>query len=380
MKNHFVCFLIMMASFTSLQFAHSTDPQMDLSFQVYPKEIRWGDLFFVRLTVSNKEDRSINVIRQRGYEPTDCMLFSENEAFYHWFTPEKTERLEGVFCIASTEYPARHYLLKPQEESVIYFFAFWMPVPDHPADQEAEMLRQRIGDTGETFVFKTEVQLRSGFSTGNDDARNVWKMLPENDSIYPLETTITVKPRTENELSLLRNWFQEIPYTNGSHGRMPHNLFAHSFHVHGSPYHVQANSPEEYQKKREPLYKKMLEFFKSMETRTPESLARIKRTNELASALLKLPDSELSTNMKEFIQLRGFLVDMRYAENEEMEKAAFEKMCEFVAEAKDKELWTQLVTEIGFASIQHHEYFPYMKVEEYKKLFRDRFDVNRVLR
>ena len=80
--------------------------------------------------------------------------------------------------------------------------------------------------------------------------------------------------------------------------------------------------------------------------------------------------------MVEFIQLRGFLVDMRYAENPETEKAAFEKLMDFVKDAKDKELWIRFLDEIGFYSITHRTYFPFEKVEQYRKLFGERFSID----
>jgi len=77
--------------------------------------------------------------------------------------------------------------------------------------------------------------------------------------------------------------------------------------------------------------------------------------------------------MVEFIQLRGFLVDMRYAENERAEQAAFEKLLDFVDTARDKELWIRFLDEIGFYSIMHHTHFPSRKVEHYRELFIKRF-------
>ena len=139
---------------------------------------------------------------------------------------------------------------------------------------------------------------------------------------------------------------------------------------------MEAPTPEELEKKRRPFYDAYGKFFVSMENRTPESLARIERTNELAAQILeraKQPDSTISQNMIEFIQLRGFLVDMRYAENPEAEKAGFEKLMDFVEKAKDKKLWISFLEEVGFWSIYHRTHFPYEKVEQYRKLFGARF-------
>ena len=101
-----------------------------------------------------------------------------------------------------------------------------------------------------------------------------------------------------------------------------------------------------------------------------------KQANDLASQIIersRQPDSTISQNMVEFIQLRGFLVDMRYAENERAEQAAFEKLLDFVDTARDKELWIRFLDEIGFYSIMHHTHFPSRKVEHYRELFIKRF-------
>ena len=78
-----------------------------------------------------------------------------------------------------------------------------------------------------------------------------------------------------------------------------------------------------------------------MATLIPESLARIRKTNELAAKILeraKQPNSTISHNMVEFIQLQSFLVDIRYGRNSESEKAAFDGLVKFVENAKDKDL------------------------------------------
>ena len=70
-----------------------------------------------------------------------------------------------------------------------------------------------------------------------------------------------------------------------------------------------------------------------------------------------LPDSEILTNMKELIQLRRLFVDMRYAENEEMEETAFRKLMDFIENAQDKELWRVFTYEVGFYGILNQTHF-----------------------
>ena len=154
------------------------------------------------------------------------------------------------------------------------------------------------------------------------------------------------------------------------------HVFAHPYYVRDSPFKMEASTPEELGKKRNPFFKAYRGFFSSMETRTPESLARIKRTNELAKQILesaKHPDSTISQNMVEFIQLRGFLVDIRYAENPDAEQAAFDKLVKFVGSANDKELWLKFLDEMGFSSIVNYANFKHEKVQQYRKQFAEHF-------
>jgi hypothetical protein len=77
--------------------------------------------------------------------------------------------------------------------------------------------------------------------------------------------------------------------------------------------------------------------------------------------------------MKEFIQLRGYLVDLRFAENEKDEENAFNKFVTFIEKSKDKKLWIRFVDEIALKSILDNEYFPHEKIEDYRKRFNKKF-------
>lgn len=88
----------------------------------------------------------------------------------------------------------------------------------------------------------------------------------------------------------------------------------------------------------------------------------------------------------EFIQIRGFLVDMRHAENRESEKAAFEKLMDFVEQAKDKELWIKFLDEVGLLSIRsivsqdrRDEAPSFYRAASYRKLFVEQFPREKVL-
>jgi ribosomal protein S8 len=165
-------------------------------------------------------------------------------------------------------------------------------------------------------------------------------------------------------LNLIHQWYFEIPSTVNLYQHWTsHGLFVHPHHAKGSPHILKLDEKENEN------------FIALMRTRTPELLSRVKRTKELEAELLKLPDSELSQNMKEFIKLRGYLVDIRFAENETAENNAFDDLVKFVDKSKDKELWIHFVDEVAFDSIFDTEYFPHKKVQNYRKRFAEKFTV-----
>jgi len=183
---------------------------------------------------------------------------------------------------------------------------------------------------------------------------------------FKMETSIRILPRPEEELSLLHEWYLELPTTSSLDRWTREHVFAHPFHVRASPFKVEPQLTEilwidietqgrailEFMLIRQPFRLAYRAFFTSMETRTPELLARIERTNELAAKIVeqsKQPGSTISRNMVEFIQLRSFLVAMRYADNSGTEQAAFDSLVNFVENAHYKDLWLKFIDEIGFA-------------------------------
>lgn len=59
----------------------------------------------------------------------------------------------------------------------------------------------------------------------------------------------------------------------------------------------------------------------------------------------------------------GFLVEMRYAENEEAEEKVFENLVTFVEKSRDKALWVNFIHDVALESIQNSNHFPQNKVE-----------------
>lgn len=192
--------------------------------------------------------------------------------------------------------------------------------------------------------------------------------------------SLEVYPRKEEDLQLLWEWYRELPDTYYS-GWTENPIFANADYVRDSPYNIPVDDLKEISEKREPFYEEFEKFFQLMQTRTPEALARIKRTNELAAQIIeqsKQPDSTFSQNMVEFIQLRGLLVDMRYAESEEAEKAAFEKLMDFADASQDKELWKNFVYEIGLPSIMSVDDSWTSRLLKYRKQFAERFEIKQL--
>ncbi|MDR1477368.1 MAG: hypothetical protein LBJ00_00320 [Planctomycetaceae bacterium] len=257
----------------------------------------------------------------------------------------------------------RWFLEHPKSNFDLAFRFEGIDMPLCKADgSEFEITYEPAEKSTYTFIpdifTKEELQLK-GYKLSNEVSTAVEKGFVGS---YNSRYSVSILPRSNKILNQIHQWYLLFPNTFDLQGHwIGHGLFAHPHHAIGSPYH-HVNAKEEYEK-----------FFISMRTRTPELLKRIKRTKELEAELLKLPDSELSQNMKEFIQLRGHLVDIRFAENATEENKAFDNFVKFIDKSKDKELWIRFVIEIGFNSIVDHEYFPYKKAEDYCKRFTEKF-------
>ena len=210
------------------------------------------------------------------------------------------------------------------------------------------------------------------------------------------EGMLTIHPRPKEEYALLHQWFLEIPETVDQSSWHYGGVFVHPLHASRSPLKVtpnlQGEEPQEFREFRPSTYERHQEFLKylgkmkrdtpseikrfestrnnfkpqfevykiseyrhlrreeygvffaSMKARTPEAEQRIARTKELEVELLKRAEDDhatISPTMKEFIILRGFLVDLRYAENREAQQATFDKLLDWVATTQTPRLWTK---------------------------------------
>ena len=369
-----------------------------IDLEAIPEEIRYGDICFITFSVTNEGKETLYLPYGRTFLHWGRFWLSDGTKEILSWRGEDYDNCEGTMTKWGIVHMFPGKPVKPGETMAFLVRMVWLPQPEFAQDKQTKELLQ-WGNKGkqdyhvqfDAWLYHAAYRITSRPRHDKHSNPLYRKDFPVDElsfnefeakgykwvnTINNPKCPVRIFPRSQEELKLLQEWYLELP-TEASiyHWTMEH-VFAHPFHVRDSPFKMPNASPLELRRKREPLEEAYRAFFKSMETRTPESLARIKRTNDLASQIIersKQPNSTISQNMVEFIQLRGFLVDMRYAENEQAEQAAFEKLMNFVDTAKDRELWIQFLDEIGLYSIMHQTHFPSRKVEHYRELFAKRF-------
>jgi hypothetical protein len=312
----------------------------------------------------------------------------------------------------STSWGHTHYVIKPQSELKLRLRSFWFPIHEvSAADDMNHFLGYSWRSEGTALQFSQVEGVATSIKPA--EAMTLEEILKHtNYTEHDIFSTdyLIVAPRWNKDLEILREWYLELPGF-GYSGCYEDYVFPKPQYICGAPQIVARPSdipdemfrqyrseltPEamekldEYNVKMTLYFEQYEQFIQSLDPpnmevellpqtkRTPELLARIERTNELAAKILeraKQPDSTFSQNMVEFIQLRGFLVDMRYAENLEAEKMAFQKLIDFVDESQDKELWIDFLYDVGLGSIGHSDYFHLEKVEDYRTRFAERFQI-----
>jgi len=378
---------------------------LDFTMQVCPEEIRYGDVCFLTFSITNKGQEIL-------YLPVGVKYSNYTGSMYYYLGKEKVLIYDRAFNHFESTMPDTIHSgratdirpIKPGETMKFHFRLAWFPLPEFAHSEQSKALLKRVNQGESNYKILIHLPSRDArFHTywirfSREGITNYFVNRQDFidrgyylEDFAELESSIRILPRPEEEIQLLKEWYLELPATDSLTGWMHfRHVFAHLHHVRDSLYKMEAPTTLELEEKRYPFSKAHHEFYVSMHTRTPESITRIERTNELATKILeraKQPNSTISQNMVEFIQLRGFLVDMRYAENAEAETAAFDKLVNFVENAKDKELWLIFLDEVGFNSIYNrthyttpHLYFPWEKVEEYRKLFAKHFaeDFNKI--
>ena len=379
-------------------------PSVDINLAIYPSHIQYGDAIFAFVEVKNSTSEALVMPSRLGYPghpflDTVIRLKLVDNVIYEWKDARSITVLESNLyppgLLPSFLYKAEDYQplnCKPNESYMIGSRVLWCPQYEFSDHSVVQINFDRFFDIGTEIIprikideLKKAIQDRNGFvvsanvtifglDTLNPDKNNQFRYFPNStgtiDIIQPKNIALKIGTRSSDTTELLARWFLELPSTvqrpDCSREWTIDAVFASPLYVSGSPYNVNTSSGNELGPKRHRARDDYKAFYSTMESRTPEVEARIKRTNEYADKLLKLPASEVSPHMKEFITLRGLLVDLRYAdETGAARDKAFEKIVDWLKTSKYKTLWVCVLKECGLPSIYNGKHFPISVVEGY---------------
>jgi hypothetical protein len=382
-------FMMLLAIGTRTVFMQAQENQpllVMINLEVYPKEIYYGDIFFNRVIVQNNMEKITWFTIHKGdymIGGTNVLLKQNDVQVYRWLPHAQLNFLERPIASSELYWRTSHGLCPRYEISAhaterVFLRPLWFPMPEYSDSKATQEL--------EATVLSGKQQYEVGVC---DDSEPFWKP-----KVARYTCPITVKPRPKEDYELILEWYYELPTTRADEMWTEDAVFAHPFYIRESPWNTRVyyRGDKDAKEKLAAIqttddeiasWKTYNEFSELFLFRTPEVLARIDRTNELAAKIIersKDPDSTFSQNMVEFIQLRGFLVDMRYAENSEAEEVAFVKMMDFVDQSQDKELWIDFLYDVGLGSIENHTHFPYAKVFEYRRRFAERMQIKNLCR
>jgi ribosomal protein S8 len=370
---------------------------LEFDVQVYPATINFGDICFLTYRVTNRGEHTLFLPRCSALDFEKVQRIGLCNS---WLQVDDKVRLglnPGIVKLLRPPYlsPPKiihdGFAVAPNENMDFYLTTYWIPTLVIPANSQIGQLQDRVIklknniDKNNNFfnihsdVYYHNVSIHTYKKDIADRGLTMKELLQKgfkfkkiNDVVYQpyhCETKINIKNREDAVLKLIKDWYFELTTVSDPWC----GVFCSYELVRKSPLCDVTFGDGITVKIPNKVYDSYKEFIKSLRTRTPELLQRIKRTKELETELLKLPDSELSQNMKEFIQLRGYLVDLRFAENEKDEEIVFNNFVTFIDKSKDKELWIKFVDEIALKSIFDNEYFPHEKVESYRKRLNEKF-------
>jgi hypothetical protein len=382
--------------------------------EVYPPNVKFGDIVFTFATVKNMGNLTLSIennLRHAGYPGWMHSIWDPNmsEKLYEWqsedfFSEHSLTRVKGC----SWERP-KTSKIAPAEKLMVCFRPLWIPPADLSGGNCSKAIVKlmtivKLIDQRITLQNQENVRLRL---LAKIDIRTEYQPSPNiivlqsdeavqgefsgiipfcdtymknhgfvTDSGFPLNS-VTIHAREKQIYELIRDWYSTIPcppkvWSDGV-------LFQYCHFDRDSPIYSDNHSNislEDINGKTKLTQQESLacrQFEKNLNFRSEFISQRIKRSKKLEAELLNLPDSELSQNMKEFIKLRGHLVDIRFAENAVEEEKAFNNFVTFIEQSKDKELWIRFVVEIAFDSIIDNEHFPLEKVQNYRKRFAEKF-------
>ena len=406
MKQFYFLSVIFML-FTSA-FAIGENPQtVSVNLRTYPSKIQYGDALFAFVEIKNNTNETL-VIPSRLVRPylendsflgTVIQLLKEEEVIYEWRDTRSLDSIEGIVSISepppyalTKNYPRQN--LKTGGSHIIGTRVLWCPQYEFSSYPFVRINFERFVDTRGGFAhtrrlsdfqvnrFKNMLAGQNDFFLSSDisvfalDLLNPDKQIRRShftpyvhgmiDTRQPENLPLRIDVRSSETRELLTRWFLELPSTHDSFQWTIDGIFASPFYVSGSPFNVNASSPQELYEKRQSVHADYVAFFSKMESSTPEIKARIKQTNELAEKLRVLPDSEVSLYMKEFIVLRGLLVDLRYADRNDVARDEnFDKIVHWLQKSKFRTLWVLVLKECGLPGIRNDKHFSQQVVDNY---------------
>jgi len=393
--------------------ADGNRPSLDIVLGVFPSKIQYGDVLFVFFEVKNNTDETVMLPSRplypifSGYQlhqpfyfgSSEVKLLLEEEVLYEWKGASALNRIEGLapaeeppLYALSANYPRQD--CAPNESRMIGTRILWCPQYEFSSRPHVLMNFERFTDEKnlnikaekfsntvmdkEKFVISADVHISAIDLLNPDKQIRQSQFTPYSvgmiDVVQPKNVPLKIGTRSSETRELLTSWFLELPSTQSEVQWSVDGILASPLYAHDSPHNVSATTREEMFQKRMQIHEDYRAFYRTMESRTTEIGARIKRTNEWAEKLLALPDSEVSPHMKEFIVLRGLLVDLRYAEETEVTRdKEFEKIVAWVKTSKYKTLWVLVLKECGLQGIANDKHFSMTIVDRYVKKLAEAF-------
>jgi len=406
MTKYIFFLIVLLGSATLCGATEPTDPPypIRLELKTSSSEIHYGDFLMTSVHLTNDGPLKIVVcIDPRAYWGYANAVYSlhaaENEQeLFRWESEDEFYAKESTTVM----WPARNELripktavVSPGETVEICYRPIWIPQPDMKGDhfrkdfasrfqrEQTVTLRFRVNLTNMMFgpnwsVEKNEYlpweEVRAWRRETSDAVPGYYlREHGYSPQLFTAETTLKILPRATKEYDLIRAWYQEIP---GFYVWNDNTLFQFVDYDRDSPFFTTAGQGRE---KAGPFWlshqKEHADFVQKTLTRNDFTLQRIAKSKELEAEIVRLsqePDTTISQSMKEFVQLRGFLVDMRYAENDE---TAFEKLMDFVDGTQNETLWVKLLDEIVFHYIRNDCGFKADNVKHYREQFVKRFQI-----
>ncbi|MDR1483572.1 MAG: hypothetical protein LBT09_01985 [Planctomycetaceae bacterium] len=362
---------------------------ININMAVYPDKFQYGDAVFVFWEIKNNTGADIifpsklvfPYMPDYEFLDSEISLLSDKKIIYQWTDSKKYDEIEGLYphfepppYLLTNNYERRNY--KPTESFIIAVRVLWCPQYEFSPYSNINFNRNptsQLQSLNKNVVNKNNLVISSNIKIPALDLLNPDKSFQQDQYTHGTivvnqanNVPICIESRTAEQLDTIARWFLEIPATYSPVQWTIYGIFASPFYVRESPYNVKANSKTELAKKRELVNNRYNDFYTSLESLTPEIKSRIKRTNEIAAELLKQPDTSISPYMKEFIYLRGLLIDLRYAdENDIVRNQAFEKLVTWLQTAKYKTLWILVLQKVGLKSITNNNHFPQQIVNNY---------------